>query len=253
MTNNNTPAKIITHAGTFHADEVLAVAITNYVYGGEIPIERVFKVSPEDMENSSVFVYDIAGEYNPAIGNFDHHQDGNMDATNMLILNYLEPKLGCALVSRLKNNLFKQVSDIDRGIVANYPNSFNSIIRNYNNMPDGFYTALHIAESILLAYIKTAEKSIEGEKVWLTFLKFDGVAIDDSGTIIPEWRDLAEKDNVFFLVSPNVRGGFQIISRNPEAIPIPKDSRQTFRHNSGFMAVYSNKEDAVNHAKELSQ
>ena len=71
MTKNIEKATVITHGGTFHADEVMATVILEKVFGG-ITICRTFRV-PEDLKED-VIVYDIG------FGTFDHHQKGGNGA-----------------------------------------------------------------------------------------------------------------------------------------------------------------------------
>ncbi len=60
-------ANVVTHGGTFHADEVMATVILSKIFG-DITVLRTFKV-PENLKEN-VIVYDIG------FGEFDHHQRG---------------------------------------------------------------------------------------------------------------------------------------------------------------------------------
>ncbi len=60
-------ATVITHGGTFHADEVLATVMLSKIMD-DVVVFRTFQV-PEEL-NDHVIVYDIGG------GEFDHHQKG---------------------------------------------------------------------------------------------------------------------------------------------------------------------------------
>lgn len=60
-------ANVVTHAGVFHADEVMATVILDRALGG-VEVLRTFRV-PEDLPED-VIVYDIGH------GKFDHHQKG---------------------------------------------------------------------------------------------------------------------------------------------------------------------------------
>ena len=46
-TTNVSNATLITHAGVFHADEVLATVILTKVFGDDVTICRIFKVPEE--------------------------------------------------------------------------------------------------------------------------------------------------------------------------------------------------------------
>lgn len=64
-------AKFITHAGSFHADEVMATVLLEVLYD-DIKLARVNEVS----EESSAFIYDIG------LGKYDHHQDDKVRRDN---------------------------------------------------------------------------------------------------------------------------------------------------------------------------
>ena len=63
ITKNSAEATVITHGGTFHADEVMATVILEKVFE-DITVCRTFRV-PEDLKED-VIVYDIG------FGTFDH-------------------------------------------------------------------------------------------------------------------------------------------------------------------------------------
>lgn len=126
-------AKIITHAGTFHADEILSIALLRCM-GIMAPIERTYTPSDEDFYNPAIFVLDVGRRYEPERNNFDHHQNGDLAATNLLLLETLgRPYFGNAVCDRLHDSLFSRVSDIDRGKIGLTGSEgfleFNSIIR----------------------------------------------------------------------------------------------------------------------------
>ncbi len=59
-----------THDGTFHADEVFAIAALGML--GE-PLEVVRTRKPDELSAADLRV-DVGFKYDPAAGNFDHHQ-----------------------------------------------------------------------------------------------------------------------------------------------------------------------------------
>lgn len=118
--------KIITHAGNFHADEVLSVALLRAI-GIRAPLYRQFQVSPEDLTDPTVIVLDMGGEYNPELGSFDHHQDKNLQAINMLVLDYFAASVGVeGIRERLANHWFARVSQVDRGEWSYCPRTMRS-------------------------------------------------------------------------------------------------------------------------------
>ncbi len=66
--------RIITHSGTFHADELMAVAALEIFFAGK-PYEVIRTRDPEVIKTGD-YVVDVGGMYDPATNRFDHHQHG---------------------------------------------------------------------------------------------------------------------------------------------------------------------------------
>lgn len=249
--------KVITHAGTFHADELLALATYHYFGDRSFDFmdieqfERKFQVSEHELNDPEVVIIDIGRSYNPALGNFDHHQDATLPASNLLILRHFVPE--GRFRDLLEQYLFQYVSDCDLGGEKGTDPTLTSIIRGLNNLKQTncYELAFRAAQTAILSAIATAEARIESEGRWTEVERIGKVAITDSSQHIVGWHELAEEDGILLLVTPNQRGGYQITSRSTDVFVIPEDPRQTFRHNSGFLAAYATKEDAVNHAMSL--
>ena len=62
---------ILTHPGSAHKDDFLACSILADIH--QAPIVRREPVA-EELEDPSVCVVDVGGEYSPERNNFDHHQ-----------------------------------------------------------------------------------------------------------------------------------------------------------------------------------
>lgn len=65
--------KIITHNGSFHADEVLAVATIFLALNGRI---KVIRTRDPEIIKTGDYVVDVGGIYDPDKNKFDHHQEG---------------------------------------------------------------------------------------------------------------------------------------------------------------------------------
>lgn len=255
--------KIVTHGGVFHADETLAIAFLHRIFG-LVPIEWTFKVSKEDLEDPSVIVLDLGGSYDVHLNNYDHHHDTLSHATNCLVLEAfgrnLAERVGVdtvKLINHLKKHLFEYVSNVDRGLVLEdnigIP-TFNSIIRNFNNVPNGFNFALKLANWTLEGFIATAKLAIQGEEKYMTFERMDSrfpARIQTTTDFIPSWKELAQAEGTFILIQPNLRGGWQAVSRSTDELVLPTSSKSTFRHNSGFMIVFDTFEDCVEYVQSL--
>lgn len=73
--------RIITHSGTFHADELLAVATLELYFNGEKPYEVIRTRDPE-LWKTADYLLDVGMEYDPTRNRFDHHQKGGAGERN---------------------------------------------------------------------------------------------------------------------------------------------------------------------------
>lgn len=64
---------LVTHNGTFHADDIFATATLSIMLDGNI---KVVRTRDTVIIAKADFVYDVGGEYNPDQNIFDHHQKG---------------------------------------------------------------------------------------------------------------------------------------------------------------------------------
>lgn len=64
---------IVTHNGSFHADDLFACATFYILLDGRVRVTRTRE--PELIENANV-VFDVGGIYDPETERFDHHQKG---------------------------------------------------------------------------------------------------------------------------------------------------------------------------------
>ncbi len=62
---------VAVHNGTFHADDVLAVAILRLLY----PKIKIIRTRDPEKFNKADFRVDVGRRYNPKTGDFDHHQN----------------------------------------------------------------------------------------------------------------------------------------------------------------------------------
>lgn len=245
---------VITHPGAFHADEVLAIAFLKKVKNPDKFILVRSIPTPEELASPNVWVLDVGQQWTPELNNFDHHQNGELEATNMLILKHLyaESEISFDVYQGLYP-FFKRVSDIDRGIEKSvYATEFNSIIR-CMNASFTFDSALAYAEATVDAIMSMINKKIVDKIRWTTEVVLkEGFALQRETNPIAGWIELAEQDEIKYLVTPNIRGGWQIISRDSVKFPVLEHPMQSFLHTAKFLAVYPDQETAEMHAKELA-
>lgn len=242
---------VITHSSFFHADEVLAIALLSIFYPIR-SITRKLDISESEFADPNTWVLDIGRRHDPGLHNFDHHQDLGLPATNMLVLEYLTVSgmLSAKAADYLRNTLFQYVSDVDTGRIpqGGNPAAFNGIIRNTDN----FDYALALAKSILGGYYKNALEAEHEEAIFRQLPRFGRIVLNESGTYVREWKRLCKLEGLYFLVTPSDRGpGYNLITRNNTEASIPEHPEQTFRHATGFMAVYPTSQAAITHAEQI--
>ncbi|MCC6323797.1 MYG1 family protein [Candidatus Nomurabacteria bacterium] len=64
---------LVTHNGTFHADDIFATAALSILCDGNIKVVRTRDTA---IMLKADFLYDVGGEYNPITNRYDHHQPG---------------------------------------------------------------------------------------------------------------------------------------------------------------------------------
>ena len=80
---------IITHAGSAHFDEMLAVSLILAKYPEQrFRVERREPLASE-LNDPQIWVVDIGQRFEPELRNFDHHQDLNLPASFVLIGDFL--------------------------------------------------------------------------------------------------------------------------------------------------------------------
>jgi uncharacterized UPF0160 family protein len=244
--------KIITHDGLFHADEVFACALLQCVFG-EIPIVRTRDLTIDDMNDPTIWVVDVAQVYNPELGLFDHHQDGRLESSNMLVLialkgfDYIDMSLYLAL-----RGAFQSISNIDCGGYEGY-NGFqvNSLIKSLNSLPEtkddkdkNFLTAVSIAKLYITAKMLDCSREEESRD---DFEAGDeptmGVRVCEKFPLF--WKSYNE---CVFLVAPNKSGKWCVHSIDNKKYPMEATGKEEYFHPQKMQGVYSCKEDAVESA-----
>ncbi|MEX2013865.1 MAG: MYG1 family protein, partial [Parcubacteria group bacterium] len=67
------PKTILTHSGSFQADDIFAVAILRMVTGSDV---KVVRSRDKEQALTADYVVDVGMIYDPAQNRFDHHQPG---------------------------------------------------------------------------------------------------------------------------------------------------------------------------------
>jgi len=247
-----TQMKIITHPGSFHADEICAIALLKIV-GIEVNTIERREPSAMDIADLETFVIDIGGQYNPDLLLFDHHQDPQLESSNVLILDYLLSigKIDHVAHGQIYSKLFARVSKNDRGITRSSAYELSALVRNLNFSLE-FDVALDIVTDLIKPLISNALNTKEYQEIWAKLPMQPGdykVSLEEFN--VPGWKTFAFKDGTKYLICPSARGGYNLISTDSCRYPIPASSAQLFIHNNQFMAVYPSAKEAENDLKSF--
>lgn len=68
--------KLITHSGSFHADDVFACATLSLMLEKQGEQFEIIRTRNEEVIKNGDYVFDVGGVYNPETNRFDHHQKG---------------------------------------------------------------------------------------------------------------------------------------------------------------------------------
>lgn len=235
---------IVTHGGSFHADEVLAIALLKEVGFATLEVKRTFKVTPEELEDPQTLVVDVGGVFDLASGNLDHHHNGDLPASNVMALAWAARNgyLSYPVARELKA-FFSRVSDIDRKgpvVAGEQATEFSGMIR---RMTD-FGKAVKFARYIVRDLIASAKRSIKDRKRAMREISVNGaVGVQCTNSPILCWKD--QLDIVFLITPGREAGTWNVISRDSQAYPILKGTETAgFVHAAKFMAVFASIDDA---------
>lgn len=261
-----------THSGAFHSDEISALACAIEYWGLDPDdISRVRSASTDDLSNPNIVFIDIGGSYSIEYGNFDHHHDDTLEASNLLLFDWLliewlytenHPQEEVDALIAVRNRVLLPLSECDKHgttqlmeAAKDFPErqrmlGLVEIIRALNWEADkdaAFWKALDLMRITVRAVYNQALAQAKGEKQWAQLVEKKGsYAIQFNGGPIASWQQLAKRDGVHYLVSTSKRnpGRWVLISRDSVAYPISPTGQETFLHNAKFYAEYPTQEAA---------
>jgi hypothetical protein len=192
------------------------------------------------MEDPSIYVLDVGKKYEPAKGNFDHHQDPQLPATNMLVLKHMleTDKISKELYDELIN-YFETIGFIDiNGYQAFDGFQVNALIRNFNYLPqpEGFNLALASAKGLIAACKDTVNKASYSELVFN-----NGKVLSDKAIKCSEFPIHWKRYGTFkFLICPHntLEGKWCLHSIDGSRYPIKAIGEEEFIHTGKIIAVY---------------
>ena len=229
MTQDISEANLVTHSGTFHADEVMATVILGKLLG-EVTVCRV-KELPKNLSNT-VLVYDIGG------GRFDHHQKGGNGCRQNGV-----PYASCGLIWRvygprlventpnpygiwiaMDKKIFQGIDAVDNGTMprVDYPayslgisqiiSSFNPTWDSDENVNEAFVKAVLFCETVF----DNEFKGLVAKEIAKKIIEEEIQNIEGHIMILKKyvpWREIHWSKNekasdIWFVVYPSNRGGY---------------------------------------------
>lgn len=178
---------LITHSGTFHADDMFACATLGLLLDKQGFGYKIIRTRDENLIKTGDFVVDVGGEYNAERNLFDHHQIGGAGVRENGI-----PYASFGLVwkqfgEQLAGSL-QAMKRIDDNLVASVDATDNGVSVTKSLFPDINSYGIH---SIISAFLPSW-KETESADVDKTFLQFVSHAKTLLSREIIKARDLIE-------------------------------------------------------------
>lgn len=82
MDTNNKKIKLVTHNGSFHADDIFATATLSLILEKKGEGFEIIRTRDEEIIKNGDYVYDVGGIYDENTNRFDHHQKGGAGVRN---------------------------------------------------------------------------------------------------------------------------------------------------------------------------
>lgn len=225
-------ANVVTHAGVFHADEVMATVILDRALEG-VEVLRTFRV-PENLPED-VIVYDIGG------GKYDHHQKGGNGVRENGV-----PYSSCGLIwkefghkvvektetpnpelvwSLIDRDLIQGIDALDNGAMpkTDYPAqalTITGIISQCNpnwdedlDADEAFEKACELADTVFENILTNAVSKANAQQLVDEAIEKSEDGIMNLERFVP-WQEflfaseLPKSEEILFVVFPSNRGGF---------------------------------------------
>ncbi len=222
--------KIITHSGSYHCDDVMAVA-TLSLFLGKDAVEIV-RTRDEEVIKTGDYVVDVGGIYDETRYRFDHHQkegagvrpNGIAYASFGLVWKYCGEKVSTSseVAQIVERKLVEPVDAVDNGIdLVDYriPNTHLYLIQDFfrsfsptwkeegADVDEIFFKLVDVARDLLTREIKRAKDGVEAVRLVEEAYKNSS----DKRLIILEkdwpWRQVLDKyTEPVYVVSPDRDG-----------------------------------------------
>lgn len=254
--------RLITHAGCYHADDVLSTAFLEILLNreatyeekpdadGKIQIVRVNKIEDVgEVHPMTDIVYDIG------FGEFDHHQTDKRVRPNGIpyaAFGLLWQRYACAngiglnrvIMEMVDADFVQYVDQTDNGGQQKFPNPLSALVSANASMGVDFLDTVHQIKPMLESLINSYKKlSDEREEIEAKLYSSSGGIESKVFVNTSKHYDARafKGTNVKFVVGPSNRGpGFVLRSLDSENYPIMNVSgiEPIFIHPGRFTATY---------------
>lgn len=260
-------SKVITHDTSFHADEVVAVALLKFAgFDFEVVRTRDAQILEKAVVDPHIMVLDVGGQYDPANLNFDHHQDMNLLSAAGLVYQFFKDKIldeesqpffdrfisAIDMIDTNRDNIFGIWATLPRGFrnVSSLIGGFNREVTDPVAQNEQFNKAVAFALQIIENEVFSAAKKARSEAEYATRQILDNhVAVFEQFSTV--WKDKKEH---LFAILPHANG-WQIQSLDTTIATVPESVSAcegfVFRHASGFMAVVKDKDALLTFVGQL--
>lgn len=254
--------KIITHPGSAHKDEFLAICLASHMTGCTNIERRV--VTDADLSDPSVMVIDIGRQYNPALNNFDHHHDASLNSSYALVAKHF----GLEKALKLSDKAYDTVDIEDREGPVKSAERYGLSVAEYNALSDPIGVAMlstfsgyqQVPKEMAAVMQKMGENMVTRAQEYqpdyerlqadMQIKDVDGVRyfVDSQDKSVAR-EDFAREHEVAIIVSPNSRdGGWKLKRmddhprvdfRNAKSLDEldPAKAPKSFIHANGFLAA----------------
>lgn len=239
--------KVVTHNGSFHADEVVACAIIKMYcehvgYKFEVIRTRDREILKEALADDCTIVVDVGGEYNGGLQNFDHHQrsfsltrlsnEVKFSSAGLVWSSYGKqlPGVTDKVWSIMDAGFISAIDAVDNGIdgwdspISWIVSGLNPTWQDQSKFAEeaAFSTAVGIAVEVLRARIASVTGDIVAEQY-----VHSGLFLHEGETLLLEqfvpWQKVVCSDDTFanvkFILFPDKCGEWRI-----QTVPESEDS-----------------------------
>ena len=233
--------RIITHDGSFHADEVMAIALI-FEHIGERPVSRTRQISEEEFSDPAVWVIDVGRRFDVSLSCFDHHQDAVLPASCCLLADHLRNEgLMPPELHEEMGSILHVVSDMDRHGNGDYNGiQFSWVIRMLGNLDDGFERAIDLCRCVIKAARQTVADQAASKDIWDA-----GVDIAPRVRCCNDYPVLWKRYATHSLLIYPDKDMWYLVTYDSRILPLEPTGKERFMHNSRFTAGFETQEDAA--------